>query len=496
MVQGTAKNRRIPLWAALVPVLFLIASLGSTVILYHAPPHQALIASTALVVALAKYLGIPWKQSLEGISNAIEMALPAVLILMMVGILVGLWILGGIVPTLVVYGLEILTPKLFLPAACLSSAVVSLATGSSWSTAGTVGVALMGIGSGLGMPPAMTAGAVISGAYFGDKMSPLSDTTNLAPAVAGTDLFTHVRHMVYTTGPALILALIGYTVLGLMEGSRAAEPSSVGPMLETIHKTFWIHPVLLLAPAAVIAMVILKVPALPALFGGAVLGALFAATTQGANMGTILAAAQSGYHSATSVPAVDKLFSRGGLVPMLETVGLILCALAFGGSMERSGLLGRLTEAVLRLVRGRGSLVGATLASCIGMNIVAGDQYMAIVIPGRMYRPAFRRFGLAPKNLSRCLEDAGTLTSSLVPWNSGGAFMSATLGVATVSYLPFAFLNLLNPVISLIYGITGITMTPLSAQDRLADSESEHTGDKAKAAGAPTLERDSKPPAA
>ncbi len=473
MSKRDSTKRRIPLWAALAPVFFLIVSLGATVMLYHAPPHQALIASTAVVVALAKFLGIPWKQSIQGISGAIEMALPAVLILMMVGILVGLWILGGIVPTLVVYGLKILTPKLFLPAACLSSAVVSLATGSSWSTAGTVGVALMGIGSGLGMPPAMTAGAVISGAYFGDKMSPLSDTTNLAPAVAGTDLFSHVRHMIYTTGPALLLALAAYTVLGFVEGSHAAQPSSVGPMLHTIHRSFWIHPVLLLAPAAVIAMVILKVPALPALFGGALLGALFAAVGQGAGMGEILAAAQSGYHCATSVPAVDELFSRGGLVPMMETVGLILCALAFGGSMERSGLLGRLTEAVLTLVRGRGSLVAATLASCVGMNVVAGDQYMAIVIPGRMYRPAFRRFGLAPKNLSRCLEDAGTLTSSLVPWNSGGAFMSATLGVATVSYLPFAFLNLLNPVISLIYGITGATMTPLSAQELLADSDSD-----------------------
>ncbi len=462
MPQDDRKAKQpVPLWAALVPVFFLIGSLSLTVIVYDAPPHQALIVSTAVVVGLARLLGTRWKQSLAGITGAIELALPAVLILMMVGILVGLWILGGIVPTLVVYGLEILSPKMFLPAACLSSAVVSLATGSSWSTAGTVGVALMGIGTGLGMPPAMTAGAVISGAYFGDKMSPLSDTTNLAPAVAGTDLFTHVRHMVYTTGPALLLALILYTVLGFTVGSGGAAPGGVAALRAAIERSFTIHPILLVAPAAVIAMVILRVPALPALFAGAILGALAAALLQGCGIGDILNAAQDGYLSQTGVPAVDKLFSRGGLIPMMSTVGLILTALAFGGAMERSGLLGRLTQAVLSVVHGRGSLVAATLGSCIGMNVLAGDQYMAIVIPGRMYKRAFRDFGLAPKNLSRCLEDAGTLTSSLVPWNSGGAFMATTLGVATLSYLPFAFLNLANPLISLLYGITGWTMTPL-----------------------------------
>jgi len=460
-----------PLWLALIPIVFLVAALGLTVIWYHAPPHIALVAATAVAVLAASSIGVSWKTSLAGITSAIAMTLPACLILMLVGMLIGVWILAGIVPTLVIYGLDLLSPRWFLPAACIVSSVVSLATGSSWSTAGTVGVALMGIGSGLGVPPAMTAGAVISGSYFGDKMSPLSDTTNLAAAVAGTDLFVHIKHMLYTTVPSLTAALVIYTILGWSFTSSSAAVGSLHIMTTTVQQTFLIQPILLFVPAAVIAMVIARIPALPALFLGTLLGAVFAWAYQGAGLSQILDALQFGYHGHTGHASVDKLLNRGGLSSMMSTIALIMFALSFGGAMERSGLLARLTTAVLHLVRGRGSLVAATVSSCIGVNIVAGDQYMSIVIPGRMYRPAFKAYHLAPKNLSRCLEDAGTLTSSLIPWNSGGAFMHATLGISPLAYLPYAYLNLINPLLSLTYGFTGLTMTSSDDQEQPPSSD-------------------------
>jgi NhaC family Na+:H+ antiporter len=446
---------------ALIPVFVLVPSLWLSVVVYDmAMAHQALIVSTAVAVVVSRFRGVSWKESLDGMITAIGMALPACLILMIVGTLIGTWILSGVVPTLIVYGLKLLTPGFFLVATCAVCAVISLATGSSWSTAGTVGVALMGVGSGLGIPAPMTAGVIISGAYFGDKLSPLSDTTNLAPAVAGSDLFTHIRHMLYTTVPSLTLALVGYLVLGLFQDTATASAGEVQRVLNTLNDHHFIHPVLLAPPLAVITMVVCRVPALPALFVGSLLGGVFAWGFQGSGVKEILQAAQHGYVSGTGVKEVDALLTRGGLENMMPTVALILCALSFGGAMEKGGLLQRLSEAVLSLVRGTGTLVTATLLSCLGMNVLGGEQYMAIVIPGRMYRPAFLKMNLHPKNLSRCLEDAGTLTSSLVPWNSCGAYMYATLGISPLLYLPYAFLNLLNPLISVFYGFTGITMAP------------------------------------
>jgi NhaC family Na+:H+ antiporter len=459
---------------ALIPVAALIVSLWLSVVVYDMTmAHQALIVSTAVAVLVSHLRGVSWRESLEGMVSAIGMALPACLILMVVGVLIGTWILAGVVPTLIVYGLKLLTPGLFLGATCVVCAVISLATGSSWSTAGTVGVALMGVGGGLGVPPPMTAGAIISGAYFGDKLSPLSDTTNLAPAVAGADLFTHIRHMLYTTVPSLILALIGYLIIGALLDTETGSASQVDMVLDTLTDAHLIHPVLLVPPLAVIAMVVAKVPALPALFVGCLLGGAFAWGFQDMGLGRILDAAQTGFKSTTGVREVDELLTRGGLENMMPTVGLILAALSFGGAMEKGGLLQRLSEAVLSLVRGTGSLVSATLLSCLGMNVLGGEQYMAIVMPGKMYRSAFIEMGLHPKNLSRCLEDAGTLTSSLVPWNSCGAYMYATLGVSPLLYLPYAFVNLLNPLVSAFYGFTGITMDPLEPSESSEGKEKE-----------------------
>lgn len=454
-------RREIKLGVALIPVLFLIGSLTLVISVYKLSPHIPLILAAAVAALVAVAHGVTWKDIETGMVNGINLAMGAILILMIVGTMIGTWILGGVVPSMIYYGLEVLSPGIFLVATLIICSIVSLGTGSSWSTAGTVGVALIGVGAAMGIPLPIVAGAIISGAYFGDKMSPLSDTTNLAPAMAGTDVFTHVRHMIYTTTPGYVLSIILYAIIGMRYAGGTMEAQQIDMMLATMRDNFFIHPVLLLPPVLVIVMVVKRIPPLPALLGGTILGAIFAMATQGSSLADAISAAHSGYVSNTGVASVDDLLSRGGLLSMMETVALIMCALSFGGIMESTGMLEVIARSLLKMVRGTGSLVTTTVLSCIGMNAVASDQYMAIVIPGRMYKNAFDKQGLHPKNLSRALEDSGTLTSPLIPWNSCGAFMWATLGVYPLAYLPFAFMNLSNPIVSIIYGFTGITMEKL-----------------------------------
>ena len=443
---------------ALVPVTFLILALSVTVGVFKLTPHIPLIAAAAVAAGVAVFHKHPWKEVQDGMVHGITLAMSAILILMVVGTMIGTWILGGVVPSMIYYGLKVLSPAIFLVATLIVCSIVSLGTGSSWSTAGTVGVALIGVGQSLGIPVSMVAGAIISGAYFGDKMSPLSDTTNLAPAVAGTDLFSHIRHMVYTTAPGYVFCLILFGLLGAKFSGGVLEVGKVEMTLSTLKSNFFVHPILLLAPLLVIVMVVKKIPPLPALLAGTLVGGIFAMITQSSSLAEVINSAHSGFVSQTGVEMVDELLTRGGLTSMMDTVALIICALSFGGIMEKTGMLEVLARAFLKRVRRTGSLVATTIFSSIGMNIIASDQYMAIVIPGRMYKEAFDGKGLHPKNLSRCLEDAGTLSSPLIPWNSCGAFMHATLGVSPLLYLPYAFLNLTNPVVSIFYGYTGITM--------------------------------------
>ncbi|MDH4217661.1 MAG: Na+/H+ antiporter NhaC [Candidatus Aminicenantes bacterium] len=466
-------RKEVKLRVALTPVLFLIVALSITIGIFKLPPHIPLILAAAVAALVATTHKHPWVEIQEGMVHGITLAMSAILILMIVGTMIGTWIAGGIVPSMIYYGLKVLSPAIFLVATLIICSIISLGTGSSWSTAGTVGVALIGVGRGLGIPVPMVAGAIISGAYFGDKMSPLSDTTNLAPAVAGTDLFSHIRHMVYTTAPGYILALILYGLIGIRFSKGTLETQGVETILFTIKSNFFIHPVLLLPPIFVIIMVVKKIPPLPALLGGTILGGIFAMLTQSISLKDVIQAAQSGYISETGVKMVDDLLTRGGLESMMQTVALIICALSFGGIMERTGMLETLAKALLKRVRRTGSLVATTIISCIGMNAIASDQYIAIVIPGRMFKNAFDARGLHPKNLSRCLEDSGTLTSPLIPWNSCGAFMGATLGVNPLLYLPYAFLNLSNPLVSIFYGYTGITMEKIGDDEKSEGSEIE-----------------------
>lgn len=461
-----------PRIAILTPILEALATipLVGNLLQMEIDPHLPLIAGAAVAGLIGWRLGFTWKVMEEGMIGGIVVALTAIVILLLVGILIGTWILSGIVPTMVYYGLALLSPGIFLVAACVICALVSLATGSSWSTAGTVGVALIGVGQGLGLPLPLVAGAIVSGAYFGDKMSPLSDTTNLASGVVGTSLFEHIRHMMWSSGPSLLLALLVYGVIGLFyRGGTASNELEV--LITALPEQFTISGWLLLPPLFIAVVVARQLPAIPALVGASAIGGLLALLFQGASLGDVFSAGFSGYVSETGNAAVDDLLSRGGLESMLSTVALIICALTFGGIMERTGMLGVLAGAILRAASSTGSLVAATLATAVGVNIVAPDQYLSLVVTGRMYREAYEQAELDPKNLSRCLEDGGTMSSPLIPWNTCGAFMWATLGVFPLAYLPFAFFNLFSPMFSLLYGFTGWTMVKIDTDNHPESGE-------------------------
>ena len=456
------EKRKVSPLIALIPVLFLIGSLYYAIQIVEASPHIPLFTSAIFAALIGMFvLKIKWSEIEEGIVDTIKMSMGAILILMIIGMVIGTWILSGVVPTMIHYGLLILSPKIFLVATLLMCSIVSLATGSSWTTAGTVGIALMGIGMSLNIPAPVIGGAIISGAYFGDKMSPLSDTTNLAPAMVGAKLFDHIKHMIYTTSPSYVISAILFTIVGMRYSSDNLDLTMINQITEGLGMSFTINPLLLLVPVITIGIVVMKVPAIPGLFGGAILGGVAAMMFQGSSLGDVINALHYGYESATGIEFVDTLLSRGGLDSMMWTVSLILCAMTFGGVMEKTGMLEALASVILGLAKSTGTLVLSVVVTALGMNILAGDQYLSIVIPGRMFKTAFDERGLAPKNLSRILEDSGTLTSPLIPWNTCGAFMIGTLGLAPWTYVPYCFLNLINPLVSIFYGFTGITMAKL-----------------------------------
>jgi len=459
-------GRRIPMWQILVVLVVLLLTLVWTILFTGGYVHIALIISAVFGTIIAVANGFKWSYIEKGIITNIGRSMQAILILFTVGILIGTWIAGGIVPAMIYYGLMIMSPGIFLVATCVICCIVSLATGSSWTTAGTVGIALIGVGAGLGVPVEMAAGAIISGAYFGDKMSPLSDTTNLAPAMAGSTLFEHVRHMVFTTGPSLIISLILFGIIGMGRASGGSDMSQVEVLMTTMSENFYISPLLLVPPLLVIAMVVFKVPAIPGLLGGVILGVICAVAFQGADLGEVATiTAYDGFVSETGNEFADNLLTRGGFSSMYYSIGLVICALSIGGVLDSSNMLKIVCEQLLKLAKNTGSLVLITIITCISMNVVASDQYLSIVIPGRMYKEAYEDRRLKNKNLSRVLEDSGTLTSPLVPWNTCGTYQSTTLGVATVDYLPYCFLNIINPFVSLFYGFTGITMEKMTEEE-------------------------------
>lgn len=460
---------------ALVPIIILIILLGSSVYLFednssYGPNQIALLVAMGIAAIVGMKNGYSWEDIEKGIVKGISRSLGAILILLAVGSLIGTWMLAGTVPTLIYYGLDLLNPSFFYAATCLICAIVAMSIGSSWTTAATVGVALMGIAIGMGMSEAITAGAVVSGAYFGDKISPLSETTNLAPAIAGTNLFEHIQYMLWTTVPSIIIALILFTLIGfgadeVDSGTRIAE------MQLLLNQEFNLGLHMLIPLVVLLTLAIKKVPAFPAVAIGALLGGVWAALFQPdviakmasegatgilASIMVVWTALFDGVVFETSSDTLNSLLSRGGMSSMLNTIWLIMCAMTFGAVLERVGLLKRAVSAFLKGATTAGDMITRTILTCFGTNLITADQYMAIVMPGRMYKEEFEKRGLHQLNLSRSLEDGGTLTSPLIPWNTCGVYMHGVLAVNPLDYAMYAFFNLINPVLAIIYAFLGI----------------------------------------
>lgn len=468
---------------AFMPVISLVALLATAVVYFgndssYGPNQISLLLGMGIAVVIGIKNGYRWHDIEKAIISGISLSLGAVLILLAVGSLIGTWLLSGTVPTMIYYGLQILDPSWFYAAACIICGIVALSIGSSWTTAATIGVALIGIAQGLSLDPAITAGAVISGAYFGDKMSPLSETTNLAPAIAGSELFAHIRYMFWTTVPSISTALVLFLILGFSE-EPTATTSSISDLSNQLAQQFNISLFNLMPLVVLLFLAIKKVPAFPAVAIGALMGGLWAVLFQQelilrlangntdvltANIKVVWAAFFDGVVIATGNTELDKLLSGGGMSKMLNTVWLIVCALSFGAVLEHLGMLRKFVNVILATAKSTGSLIASTVATCIGTNLITADQYISIVMPGRMYKEEYQRRGLHPLVLSRTLEDSGTITSPLIPWNTCGAYMYSVLLVNPLDYIFYCFFNLMNPILAVIYGFIGFNIKKIATK--------------------------------
>ena len=472
--QKIVENKELSLFESLIPVVILMGLLAYNIFFvegqewFGAYTNQFILLIGGLVSAIVGFFNKVTisRMAAEVWENWKSVFVP-ILILFLVGALAGSWLVSGIIPAMVYYGLQVLSPAVFLPASVIIAAIISIATGSSWTTSATVGIALIGIGSALGIPPGMIAGAVISGAYFGDKMSPLSDTTNLAPAMAGTDLFTHIKYMGYTTVPTIVITLVVFAILsGTIDTSGSADISN---LLVSIDNTFNITPLLFIVPVAVIAMILMKTKPLVALGVGVILAAIFAFIFQGdvleslsdSKFQTIINSILTDTQIETDDEKLTELFAAGGMNGMLWTIFLIVCAMVFGGIMDAIGALAKITKSLLSIASSVFGLFASTVVSCLGLNIVASDQYLALVIPGKMFKQAYEDKGLAPENLSRTLEDSGTVTSVLIPWNTCGAYQSGVLGVGVGEYFVYAIFNWLSPFTTLLFAALNLKIRML-----------------------------------
>jgi len=467
------EKRDLYVWESLVSILGLIIFISLAILKFETDAHVPILLGVFVAAIIGLRAGFSWKDIETGMLNGITNSLQAIVILLIIGILIGVWILSGVVPTLLYYGLKILHPSIFLPATLIICSITSLATGSSWGTAGTIGIALIGVGEGLGFPLPLVAGAVLSGAYFGDKMSPLSDTTNMAPGMVGTDLYTHIKHMSYTTGVSYAITLVIEIVLSFFYGGGQANLESVNQILSGIDAQFSVNPLLLVPPAIVMVLAFKRIPAVPGIVIGILTAGILGAVFQGNDFGGLLSAAYGGYTSNTGVEAVDNLLTKGGLESMMYTVSLVICAMMFGGIMEKTNQLRVVVAVILKKAQSTGSLITATVLTAIGSNLILCDQYMSIVMTSKMYAQSYTDKGLHPKNLSRAVEDSATVTANLVPWNSGGAYMTATLGVPTIAYLPFNFFCWISPIVSMLYGWFNITIDPMDEEVETPDAVTE-----------------------
>ncbi len=479
-------NKELTITAALIPVIALIVMLAYNVYVYGdnslGGSNQFILLMGGAIAAFIGFLNkVSFKSMMDEVAQNVKSTTGAILILLMVGALAGTWLVSGIIPTMIYYGMKILNPSIFLPSTLIICSIISIATGSSWTTSATVGIALMGIGNTLGFNPAIVAGAVVSGAYFGDKLSPMSDTTNLAAAVAGTALFSHIRYMTLTTIPTYIISLLLFVVLGFTVDITGTADTTT--LLHDIEASFTVSPLLFVVPVLVITLIVKKTEPLIALLLGTLLAALFAILFQPQIVNQIAGVEQMSFKSAyqgimnsitseVTIPTKNStladLFTSGGMQKMLNTIWVIICAMTFGGVMEAIGALSKISSSLLKLAHTTFGLFASTVGSCLTINIAAPDQYLSIVVPGKMFAKAYKNKGLAPENLSRTLEDSGTVTSVLIPWNSCGAFQSGTLGVATLDYLPYAFFNILSPVMTLLFAALNIKIKKLIISNKEA----------------------------
>jgi len=474
--QNIVKNKELSFLEAIIPVVLLMAMLAYNIfyadgeVLGEYSNHYILLTGGVIAAIVGFFNKVKINLMLTEIWENIRSVFIPIMILLLVGALAGTWLVSGIIPAMVYYGLKVLSPEIFLPASVIISALISIATGSSWTTSATVGIALVGVGSALGISTGMIAGAVISGAYFGDKMSPLSDTTNLAPAMAGTDLFTHIRYMAFTTVPTIVITLIVFSIISFsIETTGAADLSN---LLNTIDQTFNITPWLFLVPVVVIALILLKTKPLIALGTGVILAAIFAIIFQSnileslntSNFNALTQAIFTDSAITTDNEKLNDLFTAGGMKGMLWTIYLILSAMVFGGVMDAIGALSKLTNELLKLAQTVFGLFASTVISCLGLNAIASDQYLAIVIPGKMFKKAYEDRNLAPENLSRTLEDSGTVTSVLIPWNTCGAYQSGVLQVPVADYFFYAIFNWLSPFMTLLFATFSIKIRQITTK--------------------------------
>ena len=480
--QPIIENKELNIWEALMPVIVLVILLSFNVSVFGddalSGSNQFILLIGGAVAAIVGFMNkVSYERMIDEVANNIKSTTEAILILLLVGALAGTWLISGVIPSMIFYGLKILNPTIFLPATVVICSIISIATGSSWTTSATVGIALIGIGQAIGIPLGMVAGAVLSGAYFGDKMSPLSDTTNLAPAMAGGELFTHIRYMAFTTVPTITVTLIVFIIIGL-----TIEPTGVADtktLLAAMEQQFYISPILFLVPAVVIFLITRKTKPLIALLAGTLLGGVFAVVFQPEIVAAIaetdaldFTSAYVGVMKAITVDVavetdnalLNDLFSSSGMAGMLGTIWLILCAMVFGGIMDAIGALARISRSLLDMAQSTFSLFASTVASCLALNVTASDQYLAIVVPGKMFAKAYEDRGLAPENLSRTLEDSGTVTSVLVPWNTCGAYQSGVLGVSVADYFVYAIFNYLSPFMTLLFAGFQIKIRQLNGE--------------------------------
>ncbi|NAS30043.1 Na+/H+ antiporter NhaC [Flavobacteriaceae bacterium R38] len=478
--ESIVENKELSIWEALLPVFVLVGMLAYNVYVFGdnalSGSNQFILLLGGAVAAIVGFFNkVSYKQMLSEVAENIKSTAGAILILLMVGALAGTWLISGIIPSMIYYGLQILNPTIFLAACVIICSIISIATGSSWTTAATVGIALIGIGDALGVSLGMTAGAVLSGAYFGDKMSPLSDTTNLAPAMAGGELFSHIRYMALTTVPTIVVTLLVFIILGFtIDTSGAADTESI---LTSIKSSFNINGWLFIVPIVVVLLILKKTPPLLALLIGTLLGGIVAIIAQpdvvlsvsgektlnfNAAYKGVMNAITVNTSVATDNPALNGLFSAKGMEGMLSTIWLIICAMVFGGVMDGIGALSRISKALLSLATTTFGLFASTVASCLALNVTASDQYLALVVPGKMFSKAYKDKGLAPENLSRTLEDSGTVTSVLVPWNTCGAYHSGVLGVGVGEYFLYAVFNWLSPFMTLLFAAFNIKIKQLT----------------------------------